>query len=275
MSDMTNPADFDLDAYLARIGLKQAPDADWGGMDFLQRQHRLTIPFENLDIALGRGISLDPDHVFAKLVHHRRGGYCFEQNQLFLRALQAIGFDARPILARVWLRTEGLPPRTHTANLVEVGGQTWLADAGFGGGYSPPMPLSDGAETPGPDGALFRMRLDADHGWTLERLAPDADRAGGWERQYSFTTDRVFPADLEMSNHWTATRPDTRFTSQTIVSLVLPSGFASLVDRRYVRHTAKEQVESEIESAKAYRLRLNFVFGLILDEVEVMGLGLF
>lgn len=40
------------------------------------------------------------------------------------------------------------------------------------------------------------------------------------------------------------------------------------------RHTAKEQVESEMESAKAYRLSLSFVFGLILDEAEVMGLSL-
>ena len=64
----------DLDAYLARLGLGLPPPADAGGLTTVQRAHRLAIPFENLDVRLGRGISLDPDHVFEKLVHGRRGG---------------------------------------------------------------------------------------------------------------------------------------------------------------------------------------------------------
>ncbi|ATE65579.1 arylamine N-acetyltransferase family protein [Rhizorhabdus dicambivorans] len=262
----------DLDAYLTRIGLKLAPDADAAGLHTIQRAHRLSIPFENLDIRLGRGISLDPDHVFDKLVVRRRGGYCFEQNQLFLRALAAMGFDARPLLARVWLFTADVPPRTHTLNLVTIEGRPWIADAGFGGSYTPPMPLADGAEGTSPDGAHFRLLQSDDLGWLLERrAAPDAD----WEAQYSFTLDQVVPADLELSNHWTATRPDTRFTSLSVVSLCLPSGLAALTDRHYSRRNGDQHVEADIESAKAYRLRLNFVFGIILDEVEVMGLGLY
>lgn len=265
-------APFDLDAYLARIGLKAAPAADPAGLEAIQRHHRLTIPFENLDVRLGRGISLDPDHVFDKLVHRRRGGYCFEQNQLFLRALIAIGFEARPLLARVWLFTTEVPPRTHTLNLVTIDGQPWIADAGFGGSYSPPMRLFDGAEAPSPDGADFRLLQSDDLGWLLERRAgPEA----GWEAQYSFTLEQVAPADLELSNHWTATRPDTRFTTLSVVSLCLPSGLAALTDRHYTRRNGDQFVEAEIESAKAYRLRLNFVFGLSLDEVEIAGLGLY
>jgi N-hydroxyarylamine O-acetyltransferase len=125
---------FDLSAYLERITLKTAPTADIDGLAQIQRAHRLTIPFENLDVKLGRGISLDPVHVFDKLVTRRRGGYCFEQNSLFLRALHAIGFEARPLLARVWMMApDGVPPRTHTLNLVRIDGKDWIADAGFGG----------------------------------------------------------------------------------------------------------------------------------------------
>ena len=90
----------DLPAYLARIALPAPPAPDAEGLAAVQRAHRLVIPFENLDIPLGRGISLDPDAVFDKLVTRGRGGYCFEQNQLFLRALHAMGFTARPLLAR-------------------------------------------------------------------------------------------------------------------------------------------------------------------------------
>lgn len=273
-------APIDLDAYLARIGLGLPPPPDAAGLTTVQRAHRLSIPFENLDVRLGRGISLDPGHVFDKLVHRRRGGYCFEQNQLFLRAVTAIGFDARPLLARVWLMANELPPRTHTLNLVRIGGEDWIADAGFGGSYSPPMKLFEGSEATGPDGAQFRLSLTDDHGWLLERSGEPAmtdgrTNHGGWQAQYSFTLDNVAPVDLEMSNHWTSTRSGTRFTTSSVVSLCLPSGFASLTDRHYTRRNGDQHVEADIETATAYRLRLNFVFGIVLDEVEVTGLGLF
>ncbi|MET0376190.1 MAG: arylamine N-acetyltransferase [Rhizorhabdus sp.] len=271
-------APIDLDAYLARIGLGLAPDSDVAGLEIVQRAHRLSIPFENLDVRLGRGIKLDPAHVFEKLVHRRRGGYCFEQNQLFLRALTAMGFDARPLLARVWLIATDVPPRTHTLNLVRIAGEEWIADAGFGGSYSPPMRLFDGSEATAPDGAAFRLSMTEDHGWLLERRGEQP--AGGgptdeWQPQYSFTLENVASIDLEMSNHWTSTRPDTLFTTHAIVSLCLPSGFASLTDAHYKRRNADQRVEADIESATAYRLRLNFVFGIVLDDVEVGGLGLF
>lgn len=272
---------FDLTAYLARIHLKTKPAADTDGLNSLQRHQRLTIPFENLDIALGRGISLDPDTVFDKLVTRRRGGYCFEQNQLFLRALEALGFEARPLLARVWLSASETPPQTHTFNLVTIAGQDWIADAGFGGSYAPPMPLEDGATATSPDGAEHRLRRDPDHGWMLERKGDAATTDGrgagleGWLPQYSFTAAPAWPADLLLANHWTATVPTSRFVQHRIVSLVLPAGFATLTDTRYSRRNGSEHVEAEIASAKAYRLRLNFVFGIDLDQAEVDALGLY
>ena len=273
-------APIDLDAYLARIGLGLLPETTADGLASVQRAHRLAIPFENLDVRLGRGISLDPEHVFEKLVHRRRGGYCFEQNQLFLRALTAIGFDTRPLLARVWLMADGVPPLTHTLNLVQIDGQHWIADAGFGGSYSPPMPLIDGAEAVAPDGAQFRLKTDPIHGWLLERKGDPKTTDGrtthdDWQLQYSFTLGTVATIDLALSNHWTSTKADTRFTTLSVVSLILPSGFASLTDRHYTRRNGDQLVEAEIESATAYRLRLSFVFGIVLDDVEVGGLGLF
>lgn len=273
-------APIDIDAYLARIGLGLLPEPTADGLLTVQRAHRLSIPFENLDVRLGRGISLDPHHVFDKLVHRRRGGYCFEQNQLLLRALTALGFDTRPLLARVWLMAEDVPPRTHTLNLVQIDGKPWIADAGFGGSYSPPMQLFEGSEAVAPDGAQFRLSLTDDHGWLLERRGDPTATDGRtpdvqWQAQYSFTLDNVAAVDLEMSNHWTSTRPDTRFTSLSVVSLCLPSGFASLTDRHYTRRNGDQHVEADIESATAYRLRLSFVFGIALDDVEIGGLGLF
>jgi N-hydroxyarylamine O-acetyltransferase len=272
---------FDLSAYLARIGLKEPPAPTAEGLAQLQRAHRLAIPFENLDVILGRGIAIDSASVFAKLVTAKRGGYCFEQNRLFEDALEALGFVTRPLLARVWLGIEGPPPgRTHTLSLVTIDGQDWIADAGFGGSYAPPMPLAQGETALAPDGARFRLNRDPLHGWMLERDGDAAttdgrSRGAGWQPQYSFSLEPVFAADLILSNHWTSTAPESRFRQLRIVSIVLPHGFASLTDRAYKRRNGDKESAGEIDDPRVYRMRLSLLFGIDLTAEEVAALGLF
>jgi N-hydroxyarylamine O-acetyltransferase len=270
---------FDLDAYVERIRLAERPARDLEGLATVQRAHRLAIPFENLDIRLGRGIAIDSESVFAKLVTRRRGGYCFEQNRLFGDALTELGFTVRPLLARVWFGATVTPGRTHTLLLVTIDGQDWIADAGFGGSYSPVMPLIEGAEATAPDGALFRLIRD-DRGWVLLRNGNPATTDGrgageDWVEQFSFTLDEVPQIDLDMSNHWTATAPGTRFVDLVVVSIVLPHGFAALTDRAYRRHSAGEDSSGIIDDPRVYRLRLSMLFGIDLSEEEVARLGLF
>ena len=269
---------FDLAAYLERVRLPLSPEPDAEGLLALQRAHRLHIPFENLDVKLGRGIRIDTDSVFAKLVTARRGGYCFEHNRIFSDALAATGFDARPLLARVWLGQDDVPPLTHTLSLVTVAGEDWIADPGFGGSYCPPMRLRDGGEAQAPDGATFRLERRPDLGWMLWRqgdaFTTDGRTADGG-LQYSFTEAEVFPADLALGNHWTSTWPGGRFLQHTIVSLVLPQGFASLTDRAYRRRNGENRTEGTIDDPRQYRMRLSLLFGIDMTPEEVAGLGLF
>ena len=275
---------FDLDAYLARIDLPARPTRDAAGLSRIQHAHRLAIPFENLDVRLGRAIAIDGAAVAAKLVTARRGGYCFEQNRLLLDALGALGFTARPLLARVWLGATSVPPLTHTLSLVTIEGQAWLADAGFGGSYAPVMPLEDGAQGEAPDGARFLLtREDARAGaggWMLLRDGDPATTDGrgtgaGWQPQYSFTTATVHDSDLAMGNHWSMTAPISRFTTVTVASIILPRGFASLTDRQYRRRAAETATEAEITDPRVYRMRLSMMFGIDLSAADVAGLGLF
>lgn len=271
---------FDLDAYLARLALSERPAADAEGLAALQRAHRLAIPFENLDIVLGRGIRIDSDSVFDKLVTGHRGGYCFEHNRLFLDALAALGFAARPLLARVWLGATAVPPLTHTFSLVTIDGTEWVADAGFGGSYGPIMPLIDGEEAVSSDGARFRIARDETHGWMLSRDGHPGTTDGrgtgeGFQPQYSFTLAPVWDADLAVSNLWTSTAPASRFTQLRIVSIVLPRGLASLTDRTYRRRAGDEEASAEISDPRVYRMRLSLMFGLHFSAEDVAGLGLF
>lgn len=275
-----------LAAYLRRIGLGAAPSVDPAGLALVQRAHRLAIPFENLDIMLGRGIALNPDALRAKLVAARRGGYCFEQNSLFAAMLAALGFAARPLLARVWLGGAGeVPPRTHMLLAVTLGEEEWIADVGFGGSFVPPLALRDGAMGETPDGARHRLRRATMAGdpagiWLLERMGSPAatDRSGdsaGWQPQYGFSPVAAAPADIEQANHWTATRPGTRFTSLHIASRVLPEGFAALTDRQLSLFDRGETRAQVIETPADYRAVLADIFGIELAAADVERLPLF
>jgi N-hydroxyarylamine O-acetyltransferase len=270
---------FDLPAYLARIRLPARPTLDHHGLTALHRAHRLSIPFENLDVALGRPIRIDGAAVFAKLVTGKRGGYCFEHNRLFADALAALGFPARTVTGQVLLNATPTPPGSHALQLVTLNGQDWIADPGFGGSYAPPMPLEDGAEAVATDGAQFLLRRE-DDGWTLFRDGDpgttDGRGAGaGWRPQYRFTLAEVTEAALAASNDWVQTAPGTRFVDHRIVSIVLPHGFARLTDRHYRRQVGDQVSEGEITDPRVYRMRLSLMFGIDLTRDEVMSQGLF
>jgi N-hydroxyarylamine O-acetyltransferase len=90
----------DLDAYLARIGFGGAPAADVDTLRALHRAHHAAIPFENVDIVLGRRLEVDLDSVQDKLVRRPRGGYCFEHNLLFAAVLERLGYAVTRLAAR-------------------------------------------------------------------------------------------------------------------------------------------------------------------------------
>lgn len=273
-----------LSAYLARLGLAEAPTPDAGGLAALQRAHRLAIPFENLDIPLGRGIRIDPDSVFDKLVMRRRGGYCFEQNRLYADMLAALGIANRPLLARVRLGSDDpAPPRTHVLLLADIGGDAWIADAGFGGSYVPPLPLQDGAQAATSDGARHRLRRMGSGfvgEWLLERAGP-RDATDGralpredWQAQYSFDLAHVAPDDLEQANHWTSTRPGTRFTTLHVASTALPDGYAALTDRQLTIARAGSSEARDLATALDWQAVLGEIFTLGLTHDEIASLPL-
>lgn len=278
----------DLSLYLSRIGLREAPDLNLAGLTALQAAHRESIGFENLDIPLGRGIRIDSAGVFDKLVTRGRGGYCFEQNRIYADALQALGVQSRPLLARVRLgiAEDAVPPRTHVCLLADVAGLPLLVDAGFGGSNVPPLPLEDGADAETGDGARHRLRRIGPAGttageWLLERAGPSLATDGraaahaDWQPQYSFDLAEVADDDLEQANHWTSTRPGARFTTLHIASIPFADGFGSMVDRELTVHRAGETIRRTIDDAADYASVLRDTFRIALSDAEAARLPLF
>jgi N-hydroxyarylamine O-acetyltransferase len=250
--------DFDTAAYLARVGLAEPPPPTAEGLATLHRAQAYAIPFENFDILLDRGISLDPEAVFDKLVRRRRGGYCFELNGLFLEALGAFGFDARALLGRVHIMG---PPtgRSHQISLVRIGTESWIADVGFGGTTAPlPMPLRTGTSTD-VGGSLRRYVEDERFGYMLQAQTPE-----GWADYYSFDLGHVGEADREMGNHFTATHPASFFTWARVASRPTPEGRVSLMDFTLRTVTDGEERLETVPPGDAYLDILRSRFGVDL-----------
>jgi N-hydroxyarylamine O-acetyltransferase len=201
----------DLSAYLARIGYGGRLDPTVETLTALHRAHVLSIPFENLDILLGRPIRLDLQSLQSKLVHERRGGYCFEHNALFAAALEHLGFELTGLAARVRMGDDRSTPRTHMILAVDVEGRRWLADVGFGGDtLLDPVPFDD--HEPVQQGA-WAFQLVAEDGVRVLRGL----RSDGWLDLYAFTEEPQLPVDYEVANHFTSTWPRSPFVTKVVV----------------------------------------------------------
>ncbi len=224
-------AGFDLDAYLRRIGWEGERRADAATLWGVHLAHMRAIPFENLDALRRSAPSLEPADLMAKLVHRRRGGYCYEHNTLFACALQTLGFRVTRLTARVVVGAERIEsrPRTHMALLVEAPGdpQPYLADVGFGaiGALLEPVPLIPDVEFT--DAERRHRLVHAPHDGPLELWvlqAYDRTRADSgdepWAAQYAFTLEPFEQPDLEVINWHIGTNPRSPFTQRLYVQRV-------------------------------------------------------
>jgi N-hydroxyarylamine O-acetyltransferase len=251
----------DVSAYLRRLGLDTPPRATLDGLRLLQRAHVESVPFENLDVFLGRPLSLEPDDLFDKVVVRRRGGYCFELNALFGRLLAALGFEAVPHLARVWLRDPPEPPpRTHLTHCVALDGRRYLTDVGFGAS-TPRLPLDIGSGEPIDDGdGPIRVRPDPSFGLMLQRWTD-----GRWANQYSFEDVPALAIDVRVSNHFVETHPSSHFRAARYVGLFTPHGRDGLADAQYTRRRDGMLDERTVPLGPEWRRLVADRFGLALD----------
>jgi N-hydroxyarylamine O-acetyltransferase len=140
-------------------------------------------------------------------------GYCFEQNGLLERALREIGFNVRSLLGRVVLANPPqMPPRTHRLLLVEVAGERWIADVGFGGQtLTAPIKLLADIPQQTPHGS-YRLVHEGDE-WTLQ-----FNHHEHWQSMYHFDLGRQYASDYVMGNFWSAHWPQSHFRHHLLMS---------------------------------------------------------
>jgi N-hydroxyarylamine O-acetyltransferase len=255
-----------LDAYFDRIGYRSTRAPTLAVLRDIVFAHACSIPFENLNILLGSGISLDDDTIERKLIHERRGGYCFEQNSLLLRALTALGFSVTPLSARVRINQPPgiVPPRTHLFLRIDIDGVPWLADVGLGG-TSPTGPLR--LDTLDAEQFIPHepRRIVREEGLPFPRYVHQAKLGETWTDLCEFTFEEMPIIDRELSNWWTSTHPQSRFRQNLLVGLARHDGTRfGLTNREFVHRRGADVLERwQITDADHLLVVLAERFGLL------------
>jgi len=132
----------DIQRYLARIRYEGTVQPTAETLQALHEAHMLAVPFENLDIGLGRAIKLDHASLWEKIVERRRGGFCYELNGLFALLLRELGFRVELLSAGVANAAGNFNPDFDHLTLLVHLEEDWLADVGFGESFRHPLRLT-------------------------------------------------------------------------------------------------------------------------------------
>ena len=255
----------DLDAYFERIRWGGATHPAYETLAGLLRAHMRHIPFENLDVLLGKGIELDLAALQGKLVHARRGGYCFEHATLFAAVLDALGFAPVRHSARVVLvapRTE--VPRTHMFLTVPLAEGTFVVDPGFGR-LAPDMPLvlDDATQAPAASATHWMAR---DSAYQVMRTRKEGRIVDAWTS--TLETDNA--SDFVVANHYIATHPASAFRNRLLLRALTDHGRISVMNRDVTIQDESGSSTTVLADRAALRALLVEHFGFDLPAVATL-----
>lgn len=251
------------EAYLQRIGIDHAVALTPEGLERLHVAHLLNIPFENLDIFLGRPLQLDESALLAKLIDRRRGGFCYEVNYAFALLLRALGFEVGLLAAQVFGTSAYGPAFDHLLLRVRFAEGDYLADVGFGDSFIHPLGLSGDVSLQGY--AAYRLLRDGGE-QVLQQRKPGSE----WLPLYRFAADCTHAIDAfvpmcDFHQH----SPESLFTQKLLCTRARPDGRITLSGRRLIASVGADRLEQPVKDAEALRLLLGRHFGIALEAAEV------
>lgn len=246
-----------VDLYLQRIASPRERLPSLRYLRLLHRNHLLHVPFENLDIHMGKEIILDPKKVLQKILIQKRGGFCYELNGIFYMLLETLGFDAHLIAARVFKDGQLGREMDHAAILVHMEQKAYLVDVGFGDSFLSPKIVYPG-ELQMDYNRYFRIDKNADGNYTLSK----SEDSISFEEQYLFSKQkRQWIEFIDMCN-FHQHNPASHFTRKKIISVAKPDGRLTLSDQKLVNHKLGERHEQPILNHDEFCVLLEQHFGI-------------
>jgi N-hydroxyarylamine O-acetyltransferase len=245
--------------YLEHLGVERG-EPTLALLSELQERHLHVVPFENLSVHLGEDIVLEPTLLVDKIIDRRRGGFCYELNGAFAALLTALGYSVELLAARV---KDG-PLFDHLALRVDLDGEPWLVDVGFGRFTHRPIRMDVRTQQADP-GGTFTV-TPRDHG----DLAIDRDG----EPEYTVETRPRTLDDFGPTCWYQRTSPRSHFTRSLVCTRLTGTGRITLSGRELIRTVAASNpagrdqrvLETDAEVLAAYHEH----FGIVLDSVPTV-----
>jgi N-hydroxyarylamine O-acetyltransferase len=249
---------FSVASYLARIAYVGSTEPTAENLRALHRAHLLAVPFENLDISLGRKIVADESAILTKVIDLRRGGFCYELNGAFAALLRALGFKVTLLSARVARESGGEGPEFDHLTLRVDLAEAWLADVGFGDSFLEPLRLEPGIEQVDPAGR-FRLIEDGSR-WYMQKSEPDRS----WKQQYSFSLQPRHLEEFVAMCHFHQTSSESSFTQKRICSRATAEGRITVSEMKLIVTCNGKREERILNSGEEWSSTLREQFGIRL-----------
>jgi N-hydroxyarylamine O-acetyltransferase len=233
--------------YLDRIGIEDANiSVNSENLKFLQKQHLLNVPFENLDIHWKRPIVLNTKEFYRKIVNEKRGGFCYELNALFCDLLNEIGFTSKIISARVFNGRDFSAEYDHLAILTKIDKKEFLVDVGFGDFSAEPLEFVLNVEQKDVNGTFSIKKFDKDYFEVVKKVN------GEWQSEYIFRDSARELAEFTEMCDFHQISPESHFTSGKICSVMLENGRKTLTDTKFIETKNGVKNETEISSESEF-----------------------
>jgi N-hydroxyarylamine O-acetyltransferase len=247
--------------YLQRIGfLDENPAPTAETLRAIHLAHLYTVPFENLDISLGRPIMLDLEHIYHKIVQQRRGGFCYELNGLFGWLLQELGYSVTLLSASSFNDDQSHSPEyDHLALLVMCPGDEtrWLVDVGWGSGFEAPLRLE---HTFAQETLRFLWRIK--HTGEYYSLWQKTE-TGDWIPHYRFKlTPHSYDEFAGMCHHH-QTSPASIFTQKKLCTIFMPNKRVTLSDSKLIISENGTKKELDVPEDQIPEILAQY-FGVVL-----------
>ncbi|KOU24249.1 arylamine N-acetyltransferase [Streptomyces sp. WM6372] len=252
----------DVQRYLQRLGIADPGPPSAAGLRALHAAHVERVPFETLEIHLGRATTVDPHESIARILRGR-GGYCFHLNGAFATLLQALGYTVSWHRGGVHSTSRTPPPGAtgdHLTLTVACEGQSWFVDVGLGDALHEPLPLRAATYRQGP----------FTYGLTRSGVEP-----GGWRFDHDprgtfvgmdFSLAPAGPGDFIRLHRELSTSPDSGFVRIVSAMRRDTRGVDALEGCILSRTDSTGRNQRELERASDWFGALADVFGLALDD---------
>lgn len=256
----------DVAAYLDRLGVPAPSEPSVESLHALHRAHVARVPYENLEIQLGRPTTVDPVEAADRILRGR-GGYCFHLNGSFSALLHELGYTVTRHVGGVQRIADDAARVNGGHMALTVGGLpdescpdgVWLVDVGLGSALHEPVPLREGLVRQGPFAYRLRRSAVVD-GWRL-----DNDARGSFVGM-DFHDDAAAVDDFALMHEYLSTSPDSGFVRVAVAQRRDEEG-ADILRGIVLSRIGSAPAERLLESQGEWYEALAGVFGLTLADV--------